>query len=120
MRGGLWWRRSQAALRLGLATFLGAQALALLILGRGQFVRLGYPDSARLALGVLEVVAAILTLVPRTFFVGAVGLIAVLAWAAGFHFGLHRGSWLLLVFIAVLALLVAARARGERRRQSAA
>jgi hypothetical protein len=120
VRAGPWWRRWQAAVRVGLATLLGAQALTLLILGRGQFARLGYPDQARVALGVLELVAAILTIVPRTFYIGAIGLIAVLAWAAGFHYGLHRGSWLLLVYIAALALLLAARTRGERRNQSAA
>jgi hypothetical protein len=113
---GLWWRRAQAVLRVAVATFLGAQALALLLAGRGQFATLGYPDDARLALGILEVVAAILMLIPRTFFVGAIGLIAVCAWAAGFHLGLHRGSRTLLAYVAVLALLLAARAAGERRK----
>lgn len=42
----------------------------------------------------LEVGAAILTIVPRTFFAGAVGLFGVLAWEAGSHFGLHARAWL--------------------------
>ena len=120
MTPGRWWRRSQTVLRVALASLLGVQALALLLLGRGQFVALGYPDEARLALGLLEVVAAILTIVPRTFFVGAVGLIAVCAWAAGFHFGLHRRSGTLLAYAAVLALLLAAGALGKRREEGAA
>jgi uncharacterized membrane protein len=40
-------------------------------------------------------------------------LIAVLAWAAGFHFGLHRGAQTLFADMALVALLMIARARSE-------
>ena len=116
MSARLWWRRVHGALRIGVAALLGFQALAFLLAGRQAFLRLGYPDAARIALGVLEAAAAALTIVPGTFVVGAAGLMAVLAWAAGFHFALHQGTAVLFADIALLALLLAvqpSRAKGE-------
>ena len=120
-RSAVWWERAQIALRGGLATVLGFQAGAFLLVGKRGFERLGYPDSARIALAVLELASAILTVIPRTFFVGAVGLIATLSWAAGFHFALRARNWPLIAGAVVLAALLAARARadGARRRRAA-
>ena len=114
-----WWRRVHGALRIGVAALLGFQALAFLLAGRQAFLRLGYPDAARIALGVLEAAAAALAIVPKTFVAGAVGLVAVLAWAAGFHFALHARTWPLFADMAVLALLLAVRPSGAKREENA-
>jgi hypothetical protein len=116
----LWWRRVHGALRIGVAALLGFQALAFLFAGRHVFVRMGYPDSARIALAVLEAAAAVLAIIPRTFVVGAVGLVAVLAWAAGFHFALHQKTALLFADIALLALLLAGQPSREKPGEGAA
>jgi len=105
------WGRIQTGVRIGLAALLGLRALAFLLVGRASFERLGYPDAARLGLGGLEVTAAIFLLHPRTFLLGAIGLIGTLSWAAGFHFALRAKNWPLLATVALVALLVAARGR---------
>ena len=121
MTRATFWKRAQVALRVGLATVLGFQAGAFLLVGKRGFERLGYPDAVRVALAVLELAAAILTVIPRTFFVGAVGLIATLSWAAGFHFALRARNWPLIAGAVLLAALLAARARadGAGRRRAA-
>jgi hypothetical protein len=60
------------------------QSLALLFANRDAFVRPGFPDRARVALAGLEAAAALLLVIPKTFDAGAIGLVGVLAWAAGF------------------------------------
>jgi len=110
------WGRIQTGVRIGLAAVLGVRALAFLLVGRASFERLGYPDAARLALGGLEAAAAVLLVHPRTFLLGAIGLIGTLSWAAGFHFALRAKNWPLLATVALVGLLVAARSvrtRGE-------
>ena len=113
-RGGTAANRLAAALGVGLAAVLGFQALAFLVAGRRAFERLGYPDATRVILASLELGSAILLAIPRTFVVGAVGLWGTLCWAAGFHFALHARNWPLLAGAALLALLMAARAREGR------
>jgi hypothetical protein len=116
----LWWPRVHGALRIGVAALLGFQAVVFLLAGRHVFVPMGYPDSARIALAVLEAAAAALAIIPRTFVVGAVGLVAVLTWAAGFHFALHQKTGLLLADMALLVLLLAGRPSRAKPRESAA
>ena len=120
MSARLWWNRVHGTLRIGVAALLGFQALAFLVAGRHAFVRMGYPDAARIALGALEAAAAALTIIPRTFVVGAAGLVAVLAWAAGFHFALHARTWPLFADMAALALLLAFQPSRARRGESVA
>lgn len=114
------WSRIEAAARIGLATLLGAQSLAFLVAGRAAFARLGYPDAARVALGSVELAAAVLVAIPRTFFAGAVGLIASLSWAAGFHFALRARGWPLLADIVLVALLMVARSPARERGRTTA
>jgi len=112
------WRAAQIVLRSAIALLLFSQALALLF-ERDAFTRLGYPEGARVSLALVECAAAALTVWPRTFPAGAAGLIATLAWAAGFHFGLHRGSSRLFLLMALLALLLTADRSDARRRKAA-
>ena len=109
MSAGLQRERIGTALRVALGALLGYQALAFLLAGRAAFARLGYPDAARVALGTLELLAALSIVHPRTFLAGAVGLIGTLSWAAGFHFALRARAWPLLVGVALVALLLALR-----------
>ena len=95
-----------------LAIALAFGALTFLVHGRGTFARFGRPDGARIALASAEFVGAALFLFQRTSAAGAIVLLVVLAWAAGFHFALGLGAanlWLYLV--AVLVLRVAASRR---------
>jgi hypothetical protein len=108
------WRAARILVRSAIALLLFSQALALYF-EPDAFTRMGYADGARRALALFECAAAALTLWPRTFVAGAAGLIATLAWAAGFHFGLHRGSSRLFLLMALLALLVAAEWADARR-----
>ena len=119
MTGASRWARIQTGVRILLAALLGLRALAFLFAGRASFERLGYPDAARLALGGLEAAAAIFLLHPRTFLLGAIGLIGTLSWAAGFHFALRAKNWPLLAAVALVALLVAARSVPARGKEAA-
>ena len=109
MTRGLRWEPIRRALSIALSAWLGFQALAFLAGGRAAFERLGYPDAARVILGGLELAAALLILHPRTLAVGAIGLLATLSWAAGFHFALRARTGPLLADLALVALLLAAR-----------
>ena len=111
------WERAQRAVCAAFGALLFFQSLALLFANRDAFVRLGFPDGTGLALGGLEAAASLLLVIPKTFYAGAIGLVAVLAWAAGFHFGIRRHSPSLFADPAVLALLLTARALGGPRRQ---
>jgi len=103
------WALIHAVMRIGLGAFLAFEALMFLAHRPGLFARLGYSEGARVALGACEAAAAILMIFPATFEAGAVGLIAVLAWAAGFHFGLHERAASLFVDMALVGLLLASR-----------
>ena len=111
-------RATQIAVRSAFAVLLFSQAVALLLQPEA-FTRLGYGDGARRALALAECAAALLVLWPRTFAAGAVAMIATLAWAAGFHFGLHRGSSKLLFLMTLFALLLAGERAHARRRKAA-
>jgi len=83
--------------RIGVGTLLAFGALKLLLHGRGWFARAGRPDSARVLLAGAEIAGAFLFAFRRTAAAGALVLLVVLAWAAGFHFALGqstRGLWL--------------------------
>ncbi|HWZ86304.1 MAG TPA: hypothetical protein VN032_08885 [Thermoanaerobaculia bacterium] len=95
-----------AAARVVLALLLGGGAVLFLVHGRGHFARLGLPDSGRVALACAEIAAAALFVFRRTMPAGAVGLLMVLAWAAGLHFGVREpaaGLYVDMVLVAVVA-----------------
>ncbi|MFN0180181.1 MAG: DoxX family protein [Gemmatimonadales bacterium] len=50
-----------------------------------NFTRWGYPDGFYRIVGLAEVIAAILLLIPRTALIGAVGVVAVMLGAVGTH-----------------------------------
>ncbi len=64
----------------GLAKFTAAERW------EADFVRWGYPASLVPVVGVVEVLAAVAMLVPRTRFYGAAAVIAIMVGAAGTHF----------------------------------
>lgn len=49
------------------------------------FARWGYPDWFRLVVGAVEVVSAVLLLIPRLAFLGAVGIAVIMAGATYTH-----------------------------------
>ena len=105
-----------AAARWLLAIALALGALSFLVHGRGAFARFGRPDGARIALAAAELAGAVLFLFRRTILAGALVLLVVLAWAAGFHFALGLGATnLWLSMAAVLVLSAATSARSFRR-----
>ena len=108
--------RVETALRWAVAAFLCFAALRFLVSGGAAFSRLGLSDGARFALALCEILAAILWAVPRTVRIGALGLVGVLAWAAGFHFALHQPSGHLFLLMALVAASLAARPRSSGQR----
>ncbi len=97
-----------ASARWLLASALAFGAVSFLVHGRGVFARFGRPDGARIALAGAEFAGAILFLFRRTVLAGALVLLIVLAWAAGFHFGLGRGAAKLWLYLAAVLVLSAA------------
>jgi hypothetical protein len=76
-------------LRWSVALVLGSQAGALIIsIVRGEHI--DAPIAAALALGVVELVAAVVFLVPRAVAVGGVALLATLVAAAIVHLVLGK------------------------------
>lgn len=73
-------------LKLVLGLVVGAYSLALLVM---QFR--GRPHHALVMLGLVELAAAILFLIPRTVKLGGISLIVVFAFAALFH--ILRGEY---------------------------
>ena len=98
-------RIAVAAGRIAMALLLGGGGLLFLLHGRGHFARLGLPDNGRIGLSVAEIAAAALFAFRRTAGFGAIGLLLVLAWAAGLHFGVREPAASLYVDMAVVAFL---------------
>ena len=98
-------RLAVAAGRIAMALLLGGGGLLFLLHGRGHFATLGLPDHGRIGLSVAEIAAATLFAFRRTAGLGAIGLLLVLAWAAGFHFGIREPAGWLFVDIAAVAFL---------------
>lgn len=90
------------------AAFLGIAAALFLLHGRGAFGRFGKPDAARVALAAAELLGAALFALSRTAMAGGVLLLAVLAWAAGFHYALAMRTGRLWLDAVVVAALLAA------------
>ena len=95
-------------LRGVVGVFLGVAAVLFLLHGRGAFARLGKPDEARVVLGAAEAIGSALFVLSRTALAGGVLLLVVLAWAAGFHFGMAMSPGHLWVYAAVVASLLSA------------
>ncbi len=91
--------------RAAMSLLLGGGGILFLLHGRSHFARLGLPDSGRIALASAEIAAALLFVFRRTMGFGAIGLLLVLAWAAGLHFGIHEPAANLYVDMALVALL---------------
>ena len=94
-------------LRALAGAFLGVAAVLFLLHGQGAFARFGKPDEARVALGAAEAVGSVLFVFSRTALAGGVLLLVVLAWAAGFHYGLAMSTWRLWLDATVVAALLA-------------
>ena len=108
--------RILAAARWLLTLALAFGALSFLVHGRGAFARFGRPDEARIALAGAELAGSVLFLFRRTARAGAIVLVVVLAWAAGFHFALGLGAvnlWLYLAAVLVLMLVSVDRRFGQ-------
>jgi hypothetical protein len=106
-----------AALRWLFGLTLGAAALSFLVHGRAAFERLRQPDAARIVLASAEIAGAVLFLFRRTVLAGALVLLVVLAWAAGFHFALGLPSHHLWLYLAAVLALAAPTFRGVPARQ---
>jgi hypothetical protein len=104
-----------AAAAVGLA--LAGGAAMLLLHGRHWFVRQGYPEAAAIALGAAEIAAGLLLAVPRTRAAGAFAMMAVLGWAAGFHFALRQPTGGLFAWMAAVTAISLAARFLERRSQ---
>jgi hypothetical protein len=91
--------------RLALSLFLGGAGLLFLLHGRGHFAKLGLPDEGRIGLASAEIVAAALFAFRRTAALGAIGLLLVLAWAAGLHFAIREPAGSLYLYMGVVAAL---------------
>ena len=98
-------RLAVAAGRVAMALLLGGGGLLFLLHGRGHFARLGLPDYGRIGLSLAEIAAAALFAFRRTVGFGAIGLLLVLAWAAGLHFGIREPSASLYIDMAAVAFL---------------
>jgi len=98
-------RLAIAAGRIVMALLLGGGGLLFLLHGRGHFARLGLPDSGRVGLASAEIAAAALFAFRRTAGWGTIGLLLVLAWAAGLHFGVREPSGLLYIYMGIVAVL---------------
>ena len=90
----------------------GARVVLAIVFAHGAAMLLlhprlpGYPEPLpAILLGAAEIVAAVLFAIPRTSFAGGIGLLLVLAWAAGFHGGVHLPARLLFVGIVLVAIL---------------
>lgn len=87
------------------------------------FAHWRYPDWFRVVVGVVEVVAAILLLIPRFAFVGAVALIVIMAGATYTHLFRATGEGAMaamtVVLLVVLLIVAAARWRNARPFRSA-
>jgi len=88
-----------------MALLLGGGGFLFLLHGRGHFARLGLPDAGRVGLSVAEIVAALLFAFRRTAPLGAIGLLLVLAWAAGLHFAVREPAASLYLYMGVVAVL---------------
>jgi hypothetical protein len=97
-------------LRIALGVVVGVNSAALVV----SQVR-GHPQHALLVLGLTELVAAILFLIPRTVRLGGISLMVVFAAAALFHF-LHGESSIgfLVVYAAGANAVVAETRRYDR------
>jgi uncharacterized membrane protein YphA (DoxX/SURF4 family) len=71
-----------------------------------SFAQYGYPDWIRLLLAWSEIAAAILFLLPRTFWIGAWLLLLVLSAAAGLHIVLGENPLLPFVYMLATALVM--------------
>ena len=108
--------------RIALWLCQAALALMFLVAGSGKFrgtmwarmfERWGYPDHVYLAVGAVEVVAALALLVPRTAAPAALVLIVIMT-GAGFTHALHNEAHRL-PQIVIMSLLLAAVAYGRWR-----
>jgi len=86
------------------------------------FAHWGYPDWFRLVIGAIEIVAAILLLIPRLAFFGASALIVVMAGATYTHLVRATGEGAMaamtVVLLALLVLVAFARKPGAQRNTS--
>lgn len=86
------------------------------------FAHWGYPDWFRLVIGAIEVVAAILLLIPRLAFFGASALIVVMAGATYTHLVRATGegamAGMTVVLLVLLMLVAFARKPGAQRNTS--
>jgi hypothetical protein len=107
-----------AAGRIAMAILLGGGGLLFLLHGRGHFARLGLPDDGRIGLASAEIGAAALFAFRCTAPLGAIGLLLVLAWAAGLHFAIHEPARSLYLYMGIVAVLAHAEdlERSRRRR----
>lgn len=86
------------------------------------FAHWGYPDWFRLVIGAIEIVAAILQLIPRLAFFGASALIVVMAGATYTHLVRATGegamAGMTVVLLVLLMLVAFARKPGAQRNTS--
>ena len=98
-------RLAVAVGRIVMALLLGGGGLLFLLHGRGHFAKLGLPDAGRVGLSVAEIAAAALFAFRRTAPLGAIGLLLVLAWAAGLHFAVREPAGSLYIYMGFIAVL---------------
>jgi hypothetical protein len=98
-------RLAVAVGRALMAFLLGGGGLLFLLHGRGHFAKLGLPDHGRVGLALAEIAAAVPFAFRRTVGWGTIGLLLVLAWAAGLHFGVRESGSSLYLYMAIVAVL---------------
>ncbi len=81
----LWAGRMTSALAILMLLFSGVMKLVKPAAVVEEFARLGYPESVVLGIGILEIVCAIVYLIPRTSILGAILLTGYLGGATATH-----------------------------------
>jgi len=81
----LWTGRIISALAVLMLVFSGVMKLLKPAAVMEEFIRLGYPESLAVSIGILEILCAVVYIIPRTSILGAILLTGYLGGATATH-----------------------------------